>query len=440
MTHSISARHWRLVLQSLSAALVLTSCVQTPTTRVAGHPCDTASPVNPAAARPGLGGTGIDVAGRPGLGGTGIDKGADKGGVGGTGIVGVITGFASVCVNGVEVHYDASTPVTSNGTLSSVSQLAVGQVVLVNAQGQGTQLKAQSITALYAVVGPVQTVDAAQRRLRVLGQPLRLDEDIDMRQLQPGTWVQASGHRLASGEIVVGSVERIAPQAQARLSGRITRIEPGALYVEGVRVVLSTQSMPANTVVSVGMEAAVSGVWNGAQLQAQQVELQPTRSGLGTGARVVLQGYVHSLRGRELSVGYSNITLSPDVQISSELASKAASGLALNQRVQISGRIDSEQRVLADRVQVQSEGGGEGSGKSSSNRGSGNSGSSNSGKGSGSSGSGNSGSGSSGSGSNSGSGASSGSGSGSSGSGSGSGGSSGSGSGGGGSSGGGGHR
>ena len=51
----------------------------------------------------GVGGTGA-VAGRPGLGGTGISEG----GIGGTGIVGVITGFASICVNGVEVHFDAS--------------------------------------------------------------------------------------------------------------------------------------------------------------------------------------------------------------------------------------------------------------------------------------------------------------------------------------------
>jgi hypothetical protein len=27
----------------------------------------------------------------------------------------VITGFASICVNGVEVHYDANTPVSING-------------------------------------------------------------------------------------------------------------------------------------------------------------------------------------------------------------------------------------------------------------------------------------------------------------------------------------
>ena len=71
-----------------------------------------ASLVNPLAADPsGLGGTGITAGANPGTGGSG----GGSGGIGGTGIVGVITGFASICVNDVEVHFDANTPVVDNG-------------------------------------------------------------------------------------------------------------------------------------------------------------------------------------------------------------------------------------------------------------------------------------------------------------------------------------
>src|SRR5690349_21550179 len=60
----------------------------------------------------GIGGTGA-VAG--GVGGTGIGSESDNGGIGGTGIVGTITGFASICVNGLEVHFNNDVPVSENG-------------------------------------------------------------------------------------------------------------------------------------------------------------------------------------------------------------------------------------------------------------------------------------------------------------------------------------
>src|SRR5213075_3081748 len=60
----------------------------------------------------GTGGTGVAPGG---VGGTGIGSESDNGGIGGTGIVGTITGFASICVNGLEVHFSNDVPVSENG-------------------------------------------------------------------------------------------------------------------------------------------------------------------------------------------------------------------------------------------------------------------------------------------------------------------------------------
>jgi len=332
--------------------------------------CNAAAQVNPAASD-------ATVAGRPGIGGTGIDTG----GIGGTGIVGVITGFASVCVNGVEVHYDPSTPVASNGALRSASQLVVGQVVLIAAQGQGAQLTARSINAVYAVVGPVQSMDAQQGALQVMGQQLVDATAAEMGRVQPGQWVQASGHRLANGAVALTSLEPIAALEQARLNGRITRIEPGAVLVEGTRVVLGAGAAPLPVGVAVGMELSASGVWDGTQLQGQRLDVEPTRKALGSSERVLLQGYVQGLNGRQLSLGHSVITLNHNLQI----VGGGPEGLAVNQRVQISGRLGSDQRFTADRVDVQHRGSGSSggtsgtSGKGSGRRGGSDSGSSDSG-------------------------------------------------------------
>jgi Domain of unknown function (DUF5666) len=278
-----------------------------------------------------------------------------------------------VCVNGVEVHYDQSTPVASNGALSTASQLAVGQVVLIAAQGQGAQLTARSINAVYAVVGPVQSLDAKQGTLQVMGQQLVDATAREMGRVQPGQWVQASGHRLANGAVALTSLEPIAALDQARLNGRITRIEPDAVVVEGTRVALGAQPLPAGA--AVGMELSVSGVWDGTQLQGQRLDAEPTRKALGSAERVVLQGYVQGLRGSELNLGYSMVTLGANMQI----VGGGKQGLAVNQRVQISGRMGSDRRLTADRVEVQSSGSNSGSGKGNGRRGGDDSGSSRSG-------------------------------------------------------------
>jgi Domain of unknown function (DUF5666) len=335
-------------------------------TAAPANACKVAAQVNPAASD-------ATVAGRPGIGGTGIDTG----GIGGTGIVGVITGFASVCVNGVEVHYDQSTPVASNGALRSASQLVVGQVVLIAAQGQGAQLTARSINAVYAVVGPVQSIDAQRGTLQVMGQQLVDATAAEMDRVQPGQWVQASGHRLANGAVALTSLEPIAALEQARLNGRITRIEPGAVLVESTRVALGAGAAPLPVGAAVGMELSASGVWDGTQLQGQRLDVEPTRKALGSSERVLLQGYVQGLNGRQLSLGHSVITLNPSLQV----VGGGTAGLAVNQRVQISGRLGNDQRFAADRVEVQHSGLGSSgsSGKGSGRRGGSDSGSSDSG-------------------------------------------------------------
>jgi hypothetical protein len=93
-----------------------------------------------ARAEGGIGGTGARAEG--GIGGTGARA---DGGVGGTGIVGTITGFASVCVNGLEVHYDANTPVTVDGRAAPAGELAIGQVVSAEAEVTQSGLRARGI-------------------------------------------------------------------------------------------------------------------------------------------------------------------------------------------------------------------------------------------------------------------------------------------------------
>lgn len=174
----------------------------------------------------GIGGTGATSDG--GIGGTGLRS---DGGIGGTGqraegdigLIGVITGFGSICVNGVEVHFDATTPVSRNGDPASANALAIGQVVSVRAFGDEVNARARSIHVAEAAVGPVTAADAAGGVVHVFGQPVRANPSTVFgpgvtRELfsaaRIGETFSVSGLRAADGSIAATRIERAAPDAR----------------------------------------------------------------------------------------------------------------------------------------------------------------------------------------------------------------------------------
>ncbi len=255
--------------------------------------------------------------GSGGMGGTGVMANAallapGSGGMGGTGIVGIITGFASICVNDVEVHYDARTPVSVNGRAAAARDLAAGQLVVVHASTAGGQLRADGIGAIDAVNGPVTAVNPAAREIQVMGQTVRLGKAIspDLAAIKPGTSVRVSGLRTESGIIVASRVDAVPTVAAASLLGIVTRAEGNSAVVNGTRINLPqpAQSLP------VGSEVFVAGEWNGSALQARRVEAQPVHNAIARTERAVVEGYVTSHRGSLLNIGSVSVQLSDRVR------------------------------------------------------------------------------------------------------------------------------
>jgi hypothetical protein len=165
----------------------------------------------------GMGGTGIR--GDGGIGGTGIRAEGD------VGIIGVITGFGSICVNGIEVEYDATTPVSSDGAPAPASALALGKLVAVRAVASGAQARAREIRILDALVGRAEAVDAAAGELRVDNQRVRLaastvlEPNVSLAQLA-GRSVRVSGLWRADGSLAATRIERAPADAAPRVGAR----------------------------------------------------------------------------------------------------------------------------------------------------------------------------------------------------------------------------
>lgn len=171
----------------------------------------------------GIGGTGVSVADR-GIGGTGI---------GGTGIVGTVTAFGSVWVNGLRVDLPPTAAVRIEGRPAQPGDVRIGQTVAMTAAPGGpTGLTAQTLAVRFAVAGPVDRTTAGGAL--VLGQRIDLAEAEETTALTPGRWVAVSGLRRPDGVIDASRVDPWDPARGWVLRGRLDAVTPKTLTVAGL--------------------------------------------------------------------------------------------------------------------------------------------------------------------------------------------------------------
>lgn len=308
----------------------------------------------------GVGGTGIDT----GQGGTGIDTGnggtglqADVGtggtgiqrdtGTGGTGIVGVITGFGSICVNGTEVEYNAATPVDNNGARSNANELKVGQVVAVLAKGHGERVFAQHIAVRDALLGPVTRTDLANGVLEVMNQRVHVDAGTIMgsarlSNVRTGEFVRISGFQTNNG--VFASRIDTAAAGQVRLTGTVSTASTTHASVNGLNVELSSAQPPAPK-----SEVTVIGQWQGNGIRAAHVDVLPSTPFSGRAEYLSVQGRVgQRFADGSYQIGAMRVQLPPNVHV--EGGTTAA--LRTDDLCQIEGRVSADKVLHAERVIV----------------------------------------------------------------------------------------
>jgi hypothetical protein len=295
----------------------------------------------------GTGGTGAVAAGvdgtiinrgNGGVGGTGAPI-LGPGGGGGTGIVGTITGFASICVNGMEVHFGKDVPVSENGVAASSAHLAIGQVVAVEAFATKQGLRAGRISILNVYEGPLTALPTASAPLRVMGQPVRLAMGARVAEgLRPGEPVRVSGLRDANGEVVASRIERAPGLREASAIGSI---DPAG----------SLQGLKLGSRVAPAQEVLVRGQWSGRQLEVAQSRPDPSLPFAGRVHEAVIEGLVQSRQDRHLVVAGFNVILGHDTVFAGEPPAK----LAVDQRVRVSGVFSGAREVRATRVEFPGE-------------------------------------------------------------------------------------
>lgn len=182
-----------------------------------------------------------------------------------TGIVGVITGFGSICVNGLEVGTNWTTAIEIDGEPASPHDLRAGQVVALQASGSDDALEASHVGIRHEVEGPIDAVEPVGRTMVVAGQRVLLtDATWNGKRFSVGERVQVSGLRRADGTIVAARLDA-ADQALIRLRGRIA-VDGGAPHIGGLAL-----QLPAGQAVAADQSVVVSGERRGDRLVVQRI-------------------------------------------------------------------------------------------------------------------------------------------------------------------------
>jgi hypothetical protein len=251
----------------------------------------------------GQGGTGLrpqdtDGTGQGGTGhSSGIPSGGDGSGSGGTGLMveveGVITGFASICVNGLELQYSPTTPVTLHGKMATLKDLAVGQVVRALTKGQGDLLAVQHVQIRHFLIATIQEVNPggvlAQGRSISLSPGAVLPSG-----LMPGVKVAFSGFASAPGNSVATRLDVVPGDTPDSLTGEVTRNARGDFSIDGVAL---EGRMPK---FEPGDMVRAEGHFAQGRMQITRIEreepIQPVD-------RIVIQGPIRHVDKSGLSIG-----------------------------------------------------------------------------------------------------------------------------------------
>lgn len=211
----------------------------------------------------------------------------------------------------------------------------------VGAMHQGA--RAEQVIVTPELLGPVEQVQADERRLIVAGQRVRIDAvaaDVTafegfarLGELQPGTMLAVHGQRDADGVLRASRLEVQPPLSGYRLSGSIERLDPaaGRLVLNGTVIdYRAAARMPSNLALAEGLRISVYAATYRPGAQAQAVEVIAAAPVIGDGASLRIGGVITAMTAGTLTVDGLRFDIS-----AAQIAGAGAEALRPGRMVQI---------------------------------------------------------------------------------------------------------
>lgn len=188
-----------------------------------------------------------------------------EGGIGGTGIVGVITGFGSILINGLKVEVTNRTKVRSALGNSGLDALASGQSVTIEAVRTDAGLRARIITQDQLLIG---TLMHGSGGLSVNGVPVQREAS-SLGRADAGARVAVSGVWRGAG-VVASRIDVVADGGPDVISGTIAHGRQSALSIGAANVALSGAARGADGRFSVAVGHAKDGLFQADTLMQER--------------------------------------------------------------------------------------------------------------------------------------------------------------------------
>jgi hypothetical protein len=284
---------------------------------------------------------------------------------------GTITGFGSVYLNGVHFR-TTSTAIRKNGQVVAQSALAVGEIARIKGSkndSDGTGV-ADSCDVDNNVIGPIATINATTHTLTILGQTVTIDagtsfssnvSPADITGLKVADFVEVSGLTAADGTITATRIERQTAAGTLQALGTVASLDTtahtfkiNALVVNYATAMLTgfTGGQPAN-----GDVVEVHGtMFDSAKttLTATRLEKQTSDQEQAGADGLEREGLIT----RFASATDFDVAGKPVATTSSTVyRNGTAAKLALNAKVEVEGKLNSSNVLVADVVSFHRNGG-----------------------------------------------------------------------------------
>ncbi len=282
--------------------------------------------------------------------------------------VGPISGFGSIIVNGVRYNTDNADFII-NGKSGSQADLGVGSYVTVEASVDSSgNATAQSVKYNDQVQGPISSIDTVNNRMVVLGQTVIIDGNTSFdSQITPksllglavGDIVEISGTGDADGNIIASRVEREPAGSEYEIRGVVANLDTNALtftinqltidYSQAVLEDFGTNSLVNGLLV----DAEGTTLNNADALIATKVEYEGAdgRDDDSVGNEndeAEIEGIVTEFQsGSNFKVAGVPITTNG----STRYKYGTATDIALNVRLEVEGRYDAAQTLVAEEIE-----------------------------------------------------------------------------------------
>lgn len=213
---------------------------------------------------------------------------------------GDIEAFGSVFIAG-ERHNTHSADVVINGTRATEAQLQVGMKAELSLRPNRDRV-VDRISVNSRLVGQIDEVDLAQRRIFLLGQEVRIDDRTVLHFDEPNALkvdqvVSVFGSEVSGGVLLAGRIEGITANATTAVNeqvfGLVSNISGAELSIGNLAVDIS--SLASSPAVKTGDRVMVSGLrrrsTNAGRLEADELRIVPLQT-LAPDERVLLVGVI----------------------------------------------------------------------------------------------------------------------------------------------------